>query len=392
LEVWRHGEVNVLLVNYEYPPLGGGAANATMFIGKALAELGHEPTIVTAAFGDLCGPRHEDGVYVHRLHTRRAAPDRSNFREMASFLAAALRAGRRIAAERRVEGAIVFFTVPCGPVGWALKRWLGLPYIVSLRGGDVPGLVPELNAIHRFLAPMRRLILRCAQAVVANSESLARLSEITDPVPVRVIPNGVDASYFRPAEPDSRPARGPFRILFVGRLQSQKNLALVLRTFAAIKSQTDVPLRLDIVGDGPLRGELEALNHSLRTTDGVVWHGWLPKEELRMLYRSADVFVNPSLYEGMPNTVLEAMACGLPVVASNVGGNDALVKHGVTGFLFDLGVAEEFGQAIIKLIRERDLGQRMGDAARGRVVSDFSWHGVAKQYVELFRSAKEART
>jgi glycosyltransferase involved in cell wall biosynthesis len=139
--------VRILLVNYELTPLGGGAANATMFIARALTHLGHQVSVLTTAFGDLAGPRVEDGVRVHRVRARRAAADRSNPREMASFVRASLRPARHIARECAIEAVIVFFSIPSGPVGWFLDWALGLPYVVSLRGGDVLGLVPELGRV-----------------------------------------------------------------------------------------------------------------------------------------------------------------------------------------------------------------------------------------------------
>jgi glycosyltransferase involved in cell wall biosynthesis len=376
--------VRILLVNYEYPPIGAGAANATMFVARALVELGHEVSVVTTAFGQLRGAIEEDGIHVHRLDARRASVDRSNLKEMASFLLAALGKVQQVARERRIEGTIAFFTLPCGPIGWRLKRSLGIPYIISLRGGDVPGLVPELNAAHRLLAPVRRAVLRCAMAVVANSESLARLSQSSDPVPVRVIPNGVDATHFAPGTRAFDAPAEPYAILFVGRLTLQKNLSLVLKTFGRISSERRLRVRLHVVGDGPLRAELERLASEVCASGDVIWHGWLPKRELAALYRTSDVFVNPSLYEGMPNTVLEAMASGLPVVASNIGGNDSLVKHGLTGFLFDFADEAGFGRMLCRLIDDPALGRCMGKAGREKAVSSFSWHAVARQYVELF--------
>lgn len=376
--------MKLLLVNYEYPPLGGGASNATFFIAKALVGLDHEPTVLTSAFKNL--PRYcsEDGVHLYRTKVLRQAPDRSDPLEMASFLCTALFTVRRIAKVQDIEGVITFFTIPCGPVGCYLNRRLDLPYVVSLRGGDVPGLVPDLNRAHSLLKPIRRLVLRRAGAVVANSVSLARLSEMTDPVPVCVIPNGVDTAFFRPATVEEQRMEDPFRILFVGRLSAQKNLSILLRAMACLLHGATKRISLDIVGDGPARQGLERKAHELRLHDRVVWHGWHSKEEVAVLYRRADCFVNPSLYEGMPNTVLEAMASGLPVVASNVGGNDELVTSGTTGFLFDLLQPDALREQLAMLMNDRVLRQTMGRHAREIALSKFSWKSVAERYVSLF--------
>jgi glycosyltransferase involved in cell wall biosynthesis len=377
--------LRILLVNYEYPPLGGGAANATFSIGRALAKLGHEPTVLTSAFAHLAPSSEEDGVSIVRVPAIRNALDRSNPIEMASFLWSALRRARRIAQERSIHGVIVFFTIPCGPVGWFLKRSLGLPYVVSLRGGDVPGMVRGIDAIHWVLTPFRRAALRGARAVVANSESLARLSKSADPVPVRVIPNGIDADFFAP-DPHGGTLDDPvFRILFVGRLHEQKNVSMLLRVLADLRDQRMTSMHVDIVGDGPLRKQLAELAESLGLSTQVVWHRWCEKEQVASMYRRASCFVNPSLYEGMPNTVLEAMASGLPVVASDIGGNNELVVPGVTGLLFDLADPGELRRCLVKLAESKELRRTMGAAARRAVLAGHSWAQVAARYADLFR-------
>ena len=105
---------------------------------------------------------------------------------------------------------------------------------------------------------------------------------------------------------------------------------------------------------------------------------------LRHVYQSTDCLVNASQYEGMANIVLEAMACGLPVIASRVPGNDELVRDGATGFLFDLQEPDSLMNAIGQLMNDRDLCARLGAAARNRVTKNFSWSNVAHAYLALF--------
>jgi glycosyltransferase involved in cell wall biosynthesis len=383
--------LKILLVNYEYPPLGGGAANATMFIGKVLAELGHEPTVLTSAFGNLSRQSFDNGIDVRRIRAFRKAADRSNPLEMASFLVAALWHARRVARERQIEGVITFFTIPCGPVGWFLKRSLGLPYIASLRGGDVPGLVPGIDWMHRLTAPLRRTVLRHACAVVANSASLARLSERTDPFPVRIIPNGVNADYFRPASDRERRDGQTFRILFVGRLHAEKNVALLLRAVAGMRSEAVTQVHLDIVGDGRERVELERLAGVLGLSACIAWHGWRSKEETAVHYRHSDCLVNPSMYEGMPNTVLEAMASGLAVVASDVGGNNELVIPGETGFLFRLSEPHALQAHLKTLAGSRELCRSLGARGREVALAGYSWTSVGRRYVSLLSGHDDAQ-
>lgn len=377
------GQMRLLLVNYEYPPVGAGAATATQAIARKLVALNHEVTVLSGSYRDLPAEANDAGITVRRILSRRRNADRSNVLEMCSFTLSSLLALPSVRARYRPDALIAFFSLPSGPVGVAAHYLYRIPYLISLRGGDVPGLTPEVNWIHKLFSPLRRLILRNAVAVVANSEGLRELSEAADPVPVQVIPNGVDLDFFQASPESWTSARERFRILFVGRFQSQKNLKFLLDQLAALRDQRPGKFEIHLVGDGPLRAELKTQAVHLRLTDNIVWHGWLQREELSKICRSCHCFVNPSLYEGMPNAVLEAMACAKPIVASRVPGNDAVVQHGVTGFLFPLDQPASLRESLQALIDDPARAEEMGRRGREWVTRDFSWEKVAAAYLQL---------
>lgn len=259
-----------------------------------------------------------------------------------------------------------------------------MPYVISLRGGDVPGLTPEVSAMHRILRPLRQAILKNATAAVANAEGLRRLAERNDSLRVSVIPNGVDAEFFTPITESSTGEGKPFRIVFTGRFQAQKNVSLLLEQCAVLRQHSKAQFELHLVGDGPLRDQLRADADRLGLNDRIIWHGWTPREELRSIYQESHCFVNPSFYEGMPNAVLEAMACGKPIVASCVAGNDVLVQHGTTGFLFSLDEPSALRESIETLMDNPIRAQQMGRSGRHCVKRDFCWRAVAAAYARLF--------
>ena len=376
--------MNILLINYEYPPIGGGAATATAAIAGHLASLGHAVTVLTSRFRDLKGAIREGNVQVMRCPAIRKCPDRSGILEMLSFLLSAGLLLGSLIRKHRIGAAIIFFSFPCGPLGlWGLKRG-NVPYVISLRGGDVPGNEAALDSLHRLLAPLRRLIFRRSVAVIANSPGLKEMSERADPFPVQVIPNGVDTDFFcPPAVPDKAKYR-PFAFLFVGRFQIAKNLFYLFDHVASLRSSGAGPFVLHLVGDGPQHDELQNHAKNIGIEDCLVWHGWVDKNRLREIYRSADCLVNPSLCEGMPNVVLEAMACSLPVIASRVPGNDAVVRHGETGWLFDLDKPDAFRTALRGMMADPGRASEMGEKGRAWVMNDFSWRKVAQAYADLF--------
>lgn len=378
--------MRLLLVNYEYPPAGGGAATATRELARAFARSGHDVAVLASGAGGDAEARDEDGVRVVRISTGRARDDRATRLDMLRFAWKAIPSAARVASARRVDAALVFFSLPCGPVGWRLRARHGIPYVLSLRGGDVPGFLPELDRAHALLAPLRRACLRGAHAVVANSQALADLARRADGGPVTVIPNGVDTEAFAP-----RADRGPpdrVRFLFVGRLARQKRVDLLLAAFARLASPSHgLDAWLAIVGDGPERTALESQARDLGVAGAVTFRGWVPRAQLREHYGAADCLVLPSDAEGMSNTLLEAMASGVPAIASDNPGNRELLGAGSHGTLFPAGDVEGLHAAMRSLAGDPVAHARLAASGREHVVRAHSWPAAADAYIALLAEA-----
>ncbi len=338
--------------------------------------------VLTTRFAELSGTTDEGGVKVIRVASSRSHRESASISEMISYVVRAGAAVRGIIRSEQVEAMVAFFSIPGGPVAWWAHRATGVPYVVSLRGGDVPGTEPGLRTVHAILAPFRRTILRSARAIVANSPGLKQMSEAADSAPVHVIPNGVDVLFFQPPEAP-RALDAPLRLLFAGRFQSQKNLPWMLERLAEVRSTSKRPFEIDLVGDGPLRPMVEDRVRALGLDDVVRFHGWRGPAELRTLYQSADLVLNPSLYEGMPNVLLEAMACGRPALASHVPGNDAVVADGATGWLFAPGDSIAFRERIRVFLEHPEIAVPLGAAARKRAEREFTWERTTQSYLEL---------
>jgi glycosyltransferase involved in cell wall biosynthesis len=377
--------MKILLINYEYPPVGGGAGNATAFLARQFVVAGVTPVVLTTAFGCLPKRENDDNVLVARIATGRRQADRCSVPEMSSFMLRAIPAALALHREFTFDASLAFFGIPGGPAAYVLKRLRRVPYVVSLRGGDVPGFLPsDLKGFHTLTRPVIRHIWKHAAAVVANSQGLAELAgQTAGDMPVPVIANGVDTERFAPGPPGS--ASEPARLLFVGRVVRQKGLDILLPALAGLAKQHE--FHLDVVGDGGEVKELKALAERLGIGDKVSFLGWRDRDALPGLYARSDVFVFPSRDEGMPNAVLEAMASGLPVVATDIAGNEELVRHGQTGLLTPCEDAAALTEALGSLLADREMAKRYGQAGRDLAREHYSWSAAARSYLDLIAKA-----
>ena len=309
--------------------------------------------------------------------------DRSGALEQISFIFAASFRTLSLVRQFKPDVTLAFFGLPSGAVAWMIKKIFGVPYIVSLRGGDVPGFRPyDFKLYHKIAAPFLHVIWHGASSVIANSKGLHNLATAFDStIEIPIIPNGVDLKKFSaPARDWSTP-----RLLSVGRIVYQKGLDLAMSALADLK---DLSWTWTIAGDGPQMQVLQSMAEENGIKDRVHFIGWQSADQLKKEYYAANIFLFPSRHEGMPNAVLEAMASGLPVVATRIAGNEELVVNGETGALVPAEDVESLRESLRPLLVDAKMREKMGRASRQRVEESFSWNRVAEQYQKILNESR----
>jgi glycosyltransferase involved in cell wall biosynthesis len=376
--------LRVLMINYEFPPIGGGTGRAC---AQLLAELAGRPDIVVDLVTSGVGvqpyalDRLADNIAIHRLPVAKRDLYYWRAGELFTWTRRAIAYASRLSRQRQYHICHCWAGWPSGLVGYRLRR--RVPYIVSLRGSDVPGYSQRL----RFLDPllMRRVsrqVWRQAARVVAVSRTLRALALQTQPgAMIDVIPNGVDVERFAPG-----PGKGDHRILFVGRLIERKGVHFLLQAFRGVVATVPDAV-LTIVGDGPERARLEAMTAELGLRGQVVFRGHLAGTETPSAYRENAILVLPALADAMPNVVLEAMAAGLAIVTTPTGGGEVLQGNGVTVPPADPDALREALTAYLsdpaRLAQHRSLSRRLAER--------MSWAAVAEFCLELYREAITAK-
>lgn len=227
----------------------------------------------------------------------------------------------------------------------------------------------------------RIVILKVLPNIIVVTPAMKNI--IADKTNARIytIPNGIDLTDTQDISP--KPIEHP-SILYVGRLTKRKGVDILLKAILIIKKM--VPnLSLFIIGTGPQENELKRLVKELNIEENVKFLGFVSEDEKYSYYKSVDTCVVPSIdYDYAPIVLLEAMACGKPIVASNIGGIPFIVENGKTGLLFEPGNIEELAKKIIMLLKNANLREKMGKVGRKKI-KNFTWDKIALQTVKVYK-------
>ena len=343
-----------------------------------MVERGHEVQVLTAGWGGLARQEQQEGVLVHRLSSGRSTPYKAGLKAMAGFVLASFWSGFGLIRRWKPDLIHVHFAVPGGAAALALSGLTGVPYVLTVHLGDVPGGVPEKTGKwFHWIYPFTPPIWKRARQVVAVSEFTRQLALQRYAVSINVIPNGVDTQKLKPAVIQ---AGEPPRLIFAGRFAPQKNLIQLVRILASLK---DLPWGCVLVGDGPLRGDVEREidEHGMR--DRFTLTGWVTPSEVQEWFRKSDILFMPSLSEGLPVVGVQALSLGLAIVAGRVGGFIDLVEQGVNGFLFNTNRPEDGISFLRRLLSDRQCLQTARQASR-QMAGKFDLKEIIDQYEMVF--------
>jgi glycosyltransferase involved in cell wall biosynthesis len=246
----------------------------------------------------------------------------------------------------------------------------------------------------RRLAKLEEETAKNAKVIVTISNySLEKMQKYydVDKAKVRIVPNGVDAEKFKPAG-DKAAAKRQFAlddkpvVLFVGSLIPRKGLHFLVEAAKKIVRQK-ADTKFVIVGDGPLKNQLLSKLGKANLSGNFTFLSGLSEDALAAVYNCADVFVLPSIQEGQGIVLLEAQAAANPVVAFDVGGVNEAVRGGETGLLVNRGDSGELADAVLKLLSDESLREKMGASGRRFVVDNFTWDICAERMLQVYREA-----
>jgi glycosyltransferase involved in cell wall biosynthesis len=270
-----------------------------------------------------------------------------------------------------------------GLAGWMFHlRYSSIPVVVHHHHIDTDAKWLDLVIL--------RLVMQYASAIITDSEfSRSQILKCVggDPDKVKVVYAGVHSAYC-PHKMDqhflsSKGLEGKRLLVFVGRLIPRKNLDFLLDVFIDVSNQRS-DAYLVIIGEGELRPALQYKVKQVGLNHKILFTGFVSEMEKIQWLNAADIFVSASSMEGFGLNVVEAMACGKPVIVSNAGSLPEIVEQGKTGFVVPLGDKKGFVNAILQVMEDRTLQAFLGESARKRVQHHFSWEQSAKKVLSIY--------
>ena len=380
--------MRILLLCYEYPPIGGGGGVGAKKYAESWARKGHDVTVLTSRTEGLEDREKVAGVHVVRVRTfgkeQRAT---STVLSMLTYLLSGLaHLVRNRGDYRDVQVVNTHFSLPTGPLGWAASRLLAVPDVLTIIGGDIYDPSKDRSPHrHRSLRAVNRFLIRAAKDVVAiSTDTEARAREHYDiRRPIRVINYGFSPPDEDQIEqvrlPSSRDDR--YYLIAIGRLVRRKGFGYLIE--AVRRLPEDVELLL--IGDGPLEDRLRSEARRRGVEERIHLLGYQSSPRVYGYLLQADCFVLSSLHEGLGIVVQEAMWAGLPIVATNNGGQVDLVEDGRNGILVRPGDTTGLTEAVLSLYENPGIAARMAEANRSDI-RDYHVDSNSEQYLDRFRT------
>jgi len=354
-----------IIINLFPPKWLAGTELATYHLAEHLAKKGHEIHVITSQDEGTAENSYEKGFYIHRL-------SKKNIR----FLSPLLFWKDIFWIIQRIKPDIVHGQdISSGIPALLTKKLLKIPFLIYGRGTDVydPDWFAKLTI---------KTIIKNADSVIALTSDMKKAMQAIYDRDISVISNGIELNNYTNEPPVQNVGGSEKRILFVGRLHPIKGVQYLLQAMQIVHAEMP-DVRLILVGDGEEREYLESLTDRLEIRGCVEFAGRVPHEKIQGYLGQADVFVLPSLSEGFPNVILEAMAWGLPIVASRVGGIPDIMMNNTNGFLVEVKDTDDMANKIILLLQENALREKISDNNKLQV-KKYSWDDVIFKLEKIY--------
>lgn len=375
------------MLTSEFPPTVAGVSNYVYKLSIGLTRKGHKVTVITRGSWKGLEINSVDGINVYRLPFLGIYPFHLKIHEIFQ---------NKIFKLLEPSFDLVHVHYPMSPlVHTCLPKVLTVHTLEIIEGRETE--LTDLRSIaykifSKFVSNIERQIINSADFTTTVSKSVAK--EIIKYYGVKkqisIIGNGVDINFFAPKKDEDKESVRPY-VLYVGRLGYRKGLIDLIES-ANYVCQKIPEAYFILIGRGPLERELKSLVKEMNLSNNSSFLGYVNRDSLLYYYQNAAVFVLPSYYEGLPTTLLEAMACGVPAIATEVDGVPEIITDGKNGFLVPKKDPRSIANAVLRLLGNTELRKEIGRNASEKIRKDNNWDLVCERVLNCYRYVVENQT
>ena len=372
--------MNICMLTSEFPPDLGGRATYVYNLSKGLIKRGHNVTIVARGVWKRTYREEIDGISVYRVRFIPFYP--SPFYLHGFFVNKLFKKLESNFDLVHVHGTLIPVVRTSLPVIFTshgtIKKDIGNMPVKSFHFFVV------VKLLRKQLFNIEKKIIENADTITAVSQSCAKEIEKYHKITkeIYVVNNGVDTNFFIPAKNKKKEDY----ILYTGRLETRKGLIDFIES-AKYVCREHADIRFILAGKGTIKNYLERRINALGLKKNFYFAGFVDRARLLEYYQNAAIYVLPSYYEGLPTSLLEAMSCGIPSIATDVEGSSELITDGKTGLLVPPRNPKGLADAILRLLDDEELRRRIGANARKHIVNNYDWEiitgGIEKVYTSL---------
>lgn len=373
------GTMKILSLNYEYPPLGGGAGVVSEKLDRLYSARGNRVVAATAGLHDQVGCFGPANRRIIRLNCWRRNRGFSTTWEKIGFIVSGIMEIGWVIRVFKPEIIHCHFAVPTGLLAYYIRKRFKIPYILTSHGGDVPGFTPqETGKYFRLFNWLFKLVWESAASVTTMSRGLADMINESYGIKAVVIPNGINCDSYPDTE---RVNNRKLQLIYAGRLTAQKNLPHLIN---CLQSISELQWKLKIVGAGPERDLIKQTIWSNGLKGKIELLDWQDKSQIKTLLLQSDVLCLPSINEGLPMIGLEALAAGLAIIGTATTGIEDIIEEGSNGFLIPPDHPERWSNNIAKLINNPISLAQLKQASRLKS-RQYSWEIISNKYIQLLK-------